>query len=598
MRRFFTAAMLFAISFGIPSLVHSAGYYSGNGADGPLSITGTRVEDASQALAASASSGATMLSVTSSAGISAGDLVLIIQMVGANAGTYEFNRVFSVAGAMLTLFEGTTSAYVSPGAQVVRVREYTTVSVESGAQWTASAWNGSIGGVLVAVATTDIFVQAGGTVAMTGHGYRGGQGGQANTTELGSQGEGTPGPGTQSLASNANGGGGGQVNGGGGGGGNAGAGGPGLSGSYSGSVGGAGGLPAGNATLSSSIPGGAGGGGASRLGGINSGGGGGAGGGVILLVAGRHIVVDGSIEADGLVGADSDNSGGGGGGAGGAIRLVPAGNLALGIGNVHAAGASGGSGNPFNEDGGSGATGRIASVASATVSGSSVPAIDVSSSDTVIPYDPFSGPTPTATPTPPNPTATPTVNPPPDCGVAPESGCRGVLAPGKSSLLVKHRIPDDKDFVQWKWAFGPGTLKTDYGCPVVGTACPAANTDYTLCIYDMTGGVPNVALFANIPPSGMCGNRPCWQETARGYKFKDSAGTVANGVTSILLKEGFTTKPRILVKGRGTNIEMLTVPPYAQPVRVQLRNSKGICWEATYSAPGTNVQGQFKDKSD
>jgi hypothetical protein len=43
------------------------------------------------------------------------------------------------------------------------------------------------------------------------------------------------------------------------------------------------------------------------------------------------------------------------------------------------------------------------------------------------------------------------------------------------------------------------------------------------------------------------------------------------------------------------------MPPLAlaQPVRVQLRNAAGMCWEAQYSAPATrNDAENFKDKAD
>ena len=52
------------------------------------------------------------------------------------------------------------------------------------------------------------------------------------------------------------------------------------------------------------------------------------------------------------------------------------------------------------------------------------------------------------------------------------------------------------------------------------------------------------------------------------------------------------------MKGKGALLDDPTIP-ISQPVTVQLFNSDGVCWEATFSAPAQkNVAGQFKDKAD
>lgn len=105
--------------------------------------------------------------------------------------------------------------------------------------------------------------------------------------------------------------------------------------------------------------GGSGGGGA---GGTNTyvGGGGGGGGGAIVIASSGTITVNGSIIANGGVGAGtsttSGNSSGGGGGTGGSIRLIA--NTISGNGSITANGGSGGVG-WNNVNGGSGAAGRI-----------------------------------------------------------------------------------------------------------------------------------------------------------------------------------------------------------------------------------------------
>ncbi len=67
------------------------------------------------------------------------------------------------------------------------------------------------------------------------------------------------------------------------------------------------------------------------------------------------------------------------------------------------------------------------------------------------------------------------------------------------------------------------------------------------------------------------------------------------------MKEGLVEKAKIIVKGKGLNLDMPTIP-VTQPLTVQLINGDGVCWEAVYSAPPTKNQagppGLFKDKAD
>jgi hypothetical protein len=56
-------------------------------------------------------------------------------------------------------------------------------------------------------------------------------------------------------------------------------------------------------------------------------------------------------------------------------------------------------------------------------------------------------------------------------------------------------------------------------------------------------------------------------------------------------------RARILVKAKGENLEMPTLP-LAQDlrVRVQLINSDGVCWESNYTGPADrNDQKMFRD---
>jgi hypothetical protein len=63
------------------------------------------------------------------------------------------------------------------------------------------------------------------------------------------------------------------------------------------------------------------------------------------------------------------------------------------------------------------------------------------------------------------------------------------------------------------------------------------------------------------------------------------------------LKAGTATRAAIRVDGRGTNLDMPPLPIASLPVTVQLQNSDGSCWEATFSVPRKNQTDQFRAKT-
>jgi hypothetical protein len=160
-------------------------------------------------------------------------------------------------------------------------------------------------------------------------------------------------------------------------------------------------------------------------------------------------------------------------------------------------------------------------------------------------------------------------------------GCKDA-APGgchvgtKSQLKIKNNADDNKDKFGWKWQQGSTTL-SELGDPTAGT-------QYFVCIY-----APGLVFDAIIP------NGPPWVTAgSTGYKYKDVAGA-AGGVTKMKVKEGMGGKAKILIKGKGMNLDdplMLT-----QPVLVQLQASNGECWEHQFTSPEKeNSVDQFKDK--
>lgn len=173
---------------------------------------------------ASAAAGSTSIAVGTAAGaatpIAAGDLLLVIQMQGADintnntgaygdgvagnpgsgllagsliAGRHEYVEATGpVTGGSVPIRgvgtgDGLINSYVNAAAgaqgrrsfQVIRVPQYTTATLSSGL--TAPAWNGSTGGVLAIDVQQDLTL--GGNVDLTARGFRGGGGRQRGTTQ-------------------------------------------------------------------------------------------------------------------------------------------------------------------------------------------------------------------------------------------------------------------------------------------------------------------------------------------------------------------------------------------------------------------------------
>ena len=67
---------------------------------------------------------------------------------------------------------------------------------------------------------------------------------------------------------------------------------------------------------------------------------------------------------------------------------------------------------------------------------------------------------------------------------------------------------------------------------------------------------------------------------------------------ALRLKAGPDDKAQIVAHGTGVGLD-LTALPATQPVVVQLKNSDGKCWEATFTAPAAaNAPGKFADHGD
>lgn len=192
--------------------------FSQRGKDGPRTVTtANTVVNAYTTLSANASIGNTFISVANSAlntnfstSLSAGDLIMIIQMQGAtlngtpqpngwtsdpndiegtptdstwgqvnqynNAGNNELIMVESVPNSTtINLSCGLKNNYTAAGrVQVIRVPRFSTLTINNGGTINCPAWNGSTGGVVAIEVLGNTVINSGGVINASALGFRGG----------------------------------------------------------------------------------------------------------------------------------------------------------------------------------------------------------------------------------------------------------------------------------------------------------------------------------------------------------------------------------------------------------------------------------------
>lgn len=342
-------------------------YGFGNGSDGNGSINSST--DAPIDSACSGTSGTTSLSATNGS-FAAGQLILIHQTRGTGAGGWELNKIDSYSAGTITTKHNLTMTYTSSGAscaQVIVMKQYNDVTINSGVTYTAKAWNGTVGGITVLLAKGTVTIT--GSINASSCGFRGGSAINSNSSASWtgeSYGQGSV---QQNGASYS--GGGGCVQQGGGGGGHAGGGQAGQGG---------GGSACGNAELTSLVFGGGGGGSAGDWSSPPNQGSGGSSGGIIIIIA-SSIVISGSIINSGGNGSMSRR--GCGGGSGGAT-LLKCKTATLGSNLITAyAGAKGGQTDDSSQPGGDGSVGRIHLDYKTSYTGTTSPTLDVTQDATL-----------------------------------------------------------------------------------------------------------------------------------------------------------------------------------------------------------------------
>ena len=122
-----------------------------------------------------AASATDTITVTDSGSFTVGDDVIVIQMDGVGAGNYDLMEISSTSiSTAMTFTEELSKAYQATNAQVVRIPQYNDVTITSTGTLTASAWDGTTGGVLFIRADGTFDVNASGVVEGNSLGGAGG----------------------------------------------------------------------------------------------------------------------------------------------------------------------------------------------------------------------------------------------------------------------------------------------------------------------------------------------------------------------------------------------------------------------------------------
>jgi hypothetical protein len=173
------------------------------------------------------------------------------------------------------------------------------------------------------------------------------------------------------------------------------------------------------------------------------------------------------------------------------------------------------------------------------------------------------------------------------CVIGPRNGCREPAEALKARLLVRDSATNDgRDRVVWRWMNGEETQSQEFGNP-------ESLDDYTLCVYDTSGASPRLLLDAQAPAGDLCpaGAVPtaCWKAFGtppgtKGHRYKDRALT-PDGLELIRLTPGAEGRAKVIVRAKGSALDMPSPLDIEPPVTVQLQNTNA-CWSATYYPAG------------
>jgi len=168
------------------------------------------------------------------------------------------------------------------------------------------------------------------------------------------------------------------------------------------------------------------------------------------------------------------------------------------------------------------------------------------------------------------------------CIAKPRADCRRPAKAKGATLALTNRSQDRKDALRFAWTKGAATTLAELGDPV-------GATDYTLCVFDRTGGADRLVLRAAAPHGAS------WKpKGAKGFRYR-SRGGAPDGLTSLVLKSGGDRKARATLAGRGASLGLPALA-LGTPVTAELDAGDGACFAAEFAAPSKNTATTFRAK--
>jgi hypothetical protein len=157
------------------------------------------------------------------------------------------------------------------------------------------------------------------------------------------------------------------------------------------------------------------------------------------------------------------------------------------------------------------------------------------------------------------------------CPAEPAPGCFKAVGDGESRLrITQGRRGHARDRLLW----GIRGLDSD----VADFGDPTQSTDYQLCLYKDRGGPPDLVT----EPGARAGSS--WHSTRRGFRFRARRGDRDDGLTRVGLRARDGARGAVAVEGRGRALDLPDLPvPDGTDIRVQLHNSAGECWGASFT---------------
>jgi len=158
-----------------------------------------------------------------------------------------------------------------------------------------------------------------------------------------------------------------------------------------------------------------------------------------------------------------------------------------------------------------------------------------------------------------------------------------VLVARRARFKIRDRSRDAFDNLEWTWKKGEGTTGAELGDPTVSTS-------YAFCVFD---GAQNLIFQSSIPAG------PLWERNDSGgirITYRDPGlSNYGIRVLKLIQRGDQDERLRLYLMGSGKesglgntngsgNFPALGIPLIAapNPVRAQLINSDGNCWEARY----------------